>query len=63
MSHEKSETIEVDGKYINVYGRGTPKAGQQLPDSKEYDTLGEAVGAARERSRKYGEPQPSGRKK
>lgn len=50
-SHEQSETVQrADGKWINVYGRGTPKAGQQLPGTPAYTTSGEAVRAARARS-------------
>lgn len=54
MSHEQSETIERDGKYINVYGAKTPKAGQQLPGTPVYDTLDSAVSAAKQRSEDYG---------
>mgnify|MGYP001565877490 CR=1 FL=1 len=50
--HEQSETIQRDGKWINVYGRKTPKAGQQLPGTPTYGTVEEAVEAAKERSRK-----------
>jgi hypothetical protein len=48
--HEQSETIQRDGKFYNVYGKGTPKAGQDLPDSPAYDTLDAAVAAAKLRS-------------
>lgn len=49
--HEQSETVQrEDGKWINVYGRGTPRAGQQLPGSGAFDTVEEAVRAARGRS-------------
>lgn len=51
MTHEASETVQrADGKWINVYGRGLPQAGQQLPGSGEYGTAEEAVEAARLRS-------------
>lgn len=49
--HEQSETVQRrDGKWINVYGRGTPKAGQPLPNSGVYDTVEDAVRAASTRS-------------
>lgn len=54
MSHEQSETIQLDdGTWANVYGRKTPKAGQRLPDTPTYPTMDEAVSAAKERSRSY----------
>lgn len=54
MAHEQSETIQnSDGRWINIYGRGTPRAGQRLPGDREYSTMEEAVDAARERSRRY----------
>lgn len=54
--HEQSETIQRNGKWINVYGRHLPKAGQQLPDTLEYDTLAEAEQVAQVRSDAYVEP-------
>ncbi len=55
--HEQSETIQRDdGKYVNVYGRNTPKAGQQLPKNetgvghKVYDNVQDAVREAVQRS-------------
>jgi hypothetical protein len=49
--HEQSETIQrKDGKWVNVYGRRTPKAGQQLPGTGAYATVEEAVKAAKARS-------------
>jgi hypothetical protein len=57
--HEQSETVQrKDGKWINVYGEKTPSAGQQLPDSGEYDTVDEAVSAAKKRSEDYGHTHP-----
>lgn len=51
-SHEQSETVQrPDGKWVNVYGRRTPQAGQQLPGTGAYATMQEAVRAAKERSR------------
>ena len=50
MSHEQSETIEKDGRWINVYGRNTPKAGERLPDSLDFGSVDEAVVAAKSRS-------------
>ena len=60
MSHEVSETIQdpKTGKWINVYGRGTPNAGKRLtPDPsglghEEYDSVEDAVKAASGRSKK-----------
>lgn len=55
VHHEQSETVPgPDGKWINVYGRNTPRAGQQLPNTGVYDTVEEAVQAARERSESQG---------
>ncbi len=52
--HEQSETIQrQDGKWVNVYGRSLPQAGQQLPGSSEYSTMGEAVTAAKARSENF----------
>ena len=58
MSHEQSETIQDPdtGKWVNVYGRKTPKAGQRLPNDRDYDTVEEAVAAAAARSKAYVEP-------
>lgn len=50
IMHEQSETIKRNGKWINVYGRSLSKAGQQLPGTSEYNTMEEAVKAAKERS-------------
>ena len=52
--HEQSETIQKNGKWINVYGRKTPKAGQQLPGTIGYGTVEEAVAAASKRSKSSG---------
>ena len=54
--HEQSETVERDGKFYNVYGRGTPKAGQDLPGEKPYDSLDAAVTAAKARSHSFDNP-------
>jgi len=49
--HEQSETVQrPDGKWINVYGRKTRKAGQQLEGTSAYDSVKEAVAAAKARS-------------
>lgn len=68
MSHEQSETIQLEnGRWINVYGRDTEKAGEQLPEDdsgighKEYDTLDEAVKEAVRRSKHHGEHHPEHR--
>lgn len=59
MSHEQSETIERDGKFYNVYGRNTPKAGQVLPGEEAgHGSLDEAVTAAQKRSDEYGASHP-----
>ena len=52
--HEQSETIERYGKFFNVYGAATPKAGKVLPGEPAYNTLKEAVTAAKSRSEQYG---------
>ena len=52
--HEQSETVGRDGKFYNVYGANTPKAGQVLPGEPAYNTLKEAVTAAENRSEQYG---------
>jgi hypothetical protein len=57
--HEQSETTQNDkGKWINTYGQKTPKAGQQLPDTPEYDSVDDAVSAAKQRSEDYGKQFP-----
>jgi hypothetical protein len=49
--HEQSETVQMpDGLWVNVYGRKTPNAGNQLPNSGRYQTLAEALRAASDRS-------------
>ena len=56
MSHEQSETIQNKrGKWINIYGKKTPQAGQQLPGTPEYNTVEEAVSEAKKRSERSGE--------
>ena len=52
--HEQSETVERDGKFFNVYGVNTPSAGKVLPGEPAYNTLKEAVTAAKNRSEQYG---------
>lgn len=62
MSHEISQTIERGGRFYNVHGT----TGDVLPprydfERESYETLDEALLAARERSRRYREPEsPSG---
>jgi hypothetical protein len=52
--HEQSETVQrPDGKWINVYGSGLPQRGQQLPGTPVFDSMEEAVRAARGRSEMY----------
>ena len=54
MAHEQSETIQnARGKWINVYGKKVKKDLQILPRSGEYDTLEEAVDAAKKRSKSF----------
>ena len=67
--HEQSETVQrPDGKWINIYGRKTPQAGQPLPlkfpyEREAYDTMEEADRAATRRSNdtppEEGGPPPS----
>ena len=62
--HEQSETIRrADGRWVNVYGRRTPKAGRQLPGTADYPTMEDAVKAARERSESYQENEDKPRKR
>jgi len=52
--HEQSETIQLsNGKFTNVFGRKTKNAGKKLPGEIEYDTLNEAVNAAKKRSKSF----------
>ncbi len=61
--HEQSETTQTpDGRWVNVYGRKTPTAGQPLPlrypyESESYPTVGTASAAAARRSRDEGRQQ------
>ncbi|KKM67844.1 hypothetical protein LCGC14_1466970, partial [marine sediment metagenome] len=56
MPHEQSETVQLtNGKWVNVYGKDTDKAGQRLPDSPEYDSVDAAVKGAKERSKRKGQ--------
>jgi hypothetical protein len=49
--HEQSETIQLpSGRWVNVYGRSVPQAGQQLPGTPDFGTMDEAVQAAQLRS-------------
>ena len=65
MPHEESESEQdAQGRWINVYGRGTPKAGQPLPrrydfERDSYDTVEEAVAAAARRSDEEGRRRPT----
>ena len=58
--HEQSESIQNQfGKWINVFGRKTKRAGEALPrlyefEQDEYDTVSDAVKAAEERSKREG---------
>ena len=62
MPHEESETEQdAQGRWINVYGRGKPQAGQPLPlrydfEQESYDSVEEAVAAAKRRSDLEGRP-------
>jgi len=57
--HEESETVqdEQTGKWVNVYGKGIKgKAGMPLPyEGNQYDTVEEAVDAAKKRSLEEGQ--------
>jgi hypothetical protein len=56
--HEQSETVQrSDGRWINVYGKALPQAGQPLPNSSDYGTVEEAVTAAKARSESFGKDQ------
>jgi hypothetical protein len=53
--HEQSESEQRNGRWKNLYGRKTDKAGQPLPlrygfEREDYETVEEAVAAARRRS-------------
>lgn len=54
--HEQSETIQNKlGRWFNVFGKNTPQAGQPLPrkykwEKPDYETVEEAVAAAKKRS-------------
>ena len=50
MGHEQSETVQRNGKWINVYGRNLKSAGRKLPGSGEFNSMAEAVAAAKKRS-------------
>jgi hypothetical protein len=63
MSHEQSETVLRNGRWVNVYGRHTPKAGQPLPfpqgpvpfgERASYSTVGDADQMAALRSQLHG---------
>jgi len=60
--HEQSETIQDKlGRWVNVFGRGTKRAGERLPKTYDferdtYDTVEEAVSAAKRRSEEEGKP-------
>lgn len=58
MGHERGETVEEDGKWTNVYGKGTPLAGTRLPllfsyEKPYYDTEAAASAADRQRSQDW----------
>lgn len=51
VKHEQSETIQnKEGKWINVYGKELPNAGQQLPGTRAYGNKQDAIAAAKKRS-------------
>lgn len=61
MAHEQSETVQApSGKWVNVYGRDTAKKGKRLPQDatgvghEEYETVEQAVDAAKRRSKQHG---------
>jgi len=50
MAHEVGETVEREGRWVNVYGKSTPNAGKDLPplfsyEQPSYATEAEAVAA------------------
>lgn len=61
--HEQSETVQTpQGRWINVYGQRTSKAGETLPrkydfEKEDYGTVQEAERAARKRSQLEGQPE------
>jgi hypothetical protein len=64
MSHEQSETVQKNGRWVNVYGRKTKKAGQPLPvqpgygERSSYSSVEDAAGMAALRSALHGFEQP-----
>ena len=52
MGHEKSKTVEIDGRWYNLDTSGTDK-GRILGNKKGYATSEKAVGSAKRRSRLY----------
>jgi len=65
MPHERSETIQTDEGWINIYGVGTPRVGERLRkrysfEQDTYPTLKSAVHAARKRSQAEGRRARSG---
>lgn len=53
MGHERSETVLIDGKWVNVFGRDLPKAGQQLPGTKKHEFMVDALKEAITRSNEH----------
>lgn len=65
--HEQSETKKLLNRWVNVYGRNTPSAGQPLPrkykfERDVYPTAKKAVHAARKRSEAEGREQEHARR-
>jgi hypothetical protein len=64
VSHEQSETIKRNGKWINVFGKKTKRAGDKLPGSGTFKTVDAASKAAGRRSAAFdrkgtpGKPNP-----
>lgn len=58
--HEQSETVERDGKWVNIYGKNTPQAGQVLPGEPDYKTVDDAVAGAKKRSASHPPDLPPG---
>ena len=71
MSHEKSETVQdpESGWWVNVYGKGTKKAGERLPEDpsgyghREYYNMSDAADEAQLRSEAYRPKKPERKRK
>src|SRR5882672_10998665 len=58
MAHEVGETVEREGRWVNVYGKSTPNAGKDLPplfsyEQPSYASEAEAIAADKQRSQDW----------